>query len=621
MTRRRMPAAVSLLVVLALTGAACSKNKTAGNGTAKKGGIFRMQTQAFEWNSTLDPTSEYLGLAFEFFNAMHRTLLGYNHKSGTDGGNTVIPDLAVALPTVSSDGLTYTLKIHSGVKFAPPVNRVVTTKDIVTAFERLADPTLSAGGYPTYYEDIVGFKAAEALKTGPRTISGITTPDDTTIVFKLDKPVGDFPFRLTLAATAPMPHEVSDCFKKNGDYGRYQIATGPYMIEGTDKLNISSCATLTTPISGFDPLNFLKLVRNPNYDPSTDTPGARADNIDGVDLEKNTNVAAIFQNVIAGTIDGSIDQPPGDIVKKGETDPTVQPLFHVDAGDRTWYLFMNMTKPPFDDLHIRKAVNWIIDKAAMLQARGGPPAGLIAEHIVPPNVLGGKLQPGEFDPYKSDGEHGDLAKAEAEVKLSKYAHSSAGLCTDPACKNVLFQTRNTQPFLDQMPIVVEDLAKIGITLAARPIAKFYSTVQVPTITPPLGGGAGWGKDYADASTFFVPLLASNDIAKTATQNFAFLGLTKAQAQADGISYPAGGVPSADSDINTCEAKIAPDDRNNCWAALDQHLMNDVAPWVPTVWGATDRLVSSAVTTYVYDQFAGEISFVQIALDTSKQKTA
>src|SRR5213078_3136749 len=102
-------------------------------------------------------------------------------------------------------------------------------------------------------------------------ISGITTPDDSTIVFHLQKPTGDFLYRLAMPATAPIPEEVGKCFTKAGDYGRDVISSGPYMIKGEDKLNTSSCSTIK-PISGFDPTKFMTIVRNPSYDASTDSP-------------------------------------------------------------------------------------------------------------------------------------------------------------------------------------------------------------------------------------------------------------------------------------------------------------------------------------------------------------
>ena len=78
-----------------------------------------------------------------------------------------------------------------------------------------------------------------------------------------------------MPAAGPIPPEVTDCFTKAGDYGRFLIASGPYMIEGSDQLDITSCDTMKA-ISGFNPEKFLNLVRNPNYDPATDSPEVRS---------------------------------------------------------------------------------------------------------------------------------------------------------------------------------------------------------------------------------------------------------------------------------------------------------------------------------------------------------
>ena len=54
---------------------------------------------------------------------------------------------------------------------------------------------------------------------------------------------------------------------------------------------------------------------------------------------------------------------------------------------------MNLATPPFDDLHVRKAANCVMDKAGLLQAWGGSTFGDIATHNIPPIVLGGSYRP------------------------------------------------------------------------------------------------------------------------------------------------------------------------------------------------------------------------------------
>ena len=72
-----------------------------------------------------------------------------------------------------------------------------------------------------------------------------------------------------------------------------------------------------------------------------------------------------------GTLDTAISSIPAQVGAKYNTDPSLKQYLHINAGDRIWYLTMNLTQPPFDDVHVRKAMNWIIDKAALQQAWGG----------------------------------------------------------------------------------------------------------------------------------------------------------------------------------------------------------------------------------------------------------
>ena len=203
-------------------------------------------------------------------NLLLRTLVGYRDTAG-QAGIELVPDLATEIPEPTDGGLKYTFTLKDGVKFGPPVNRAVSSKDIAYAIERIGTPSVVAQ-YPGYYTAIKGFSEFAAGKA--KTISGIQTPDDKTISFTLTKPTGDFLFRLALPAAAPIPAEVAKCHTQAGEYGRFVISTGPYMYEGADKLDISSCAS-QKPISGYAPGRSWTMVRNPNYDPATDDPSIR----------------------------------------------------------------------------------------------------------------------------------------------------------------------------------------------------------------------------------------------------------------------------------------------------------------------------------------------------------
>ena len=615
--RRRSFGMVGLALTIALIAAACGGGGGGGGGGnqaggVQKGGVFRAAVDDFGYTNAFDPTGEYLGAAFTMYGALLRNLVSYKHIGGA-AGNKLYPDLATDMPNVSSDGLTYTFKLKQGVKFGPPVNRAITSKDVEYAFERINTKPLVAQ-YGFYFNNIIKGMDGSAPKPAP--VSGIETPDDQTIVFHLTQAQGDFLFRLAMPATAPIPQEVAKCFTKAGDYGRFVISSGPYMIAGSDKLDTSSCQAMK-PISGFDPTKKLNLVRNPNYDQGTDN--LRSNNVDGISLTIDTNVNDIFNKVQAGTLDSSwTNVPPKSILQQYVTQPDKKKLLHLDSGDRTWYIYFNLTTPPFDDIHVRKAANLIMDKGAILQAWGGSSSGQVATHIIPPTVLNNQLKQ-DYDPYATDGFHGDLAKAQAEMKQSKYDTNKDGQCDASACKNLVMINRNITPWTDTEPTVVSSLAKIGIRVKPRELATSaaYTTIQTVKNNIPIALNAGWGKDYADPYSFAV-LFASSSIIATGNTNYSLVGLTSKQAADLGVKIPAGvSIPSIDADINNCEKILATDPaRMTCWVNMDRNLMENVVPWIPYLWATQPTVVNPSVTHFEFDQFSTVVSVTEVAVNNN-----
>src|SRR4029077_1618045 len=183
-----MLATVALVAAVA-SSAGWSKARVGSGGTLKIG-----WEQNFGFTDSFDPTGEYLGDAFGIYSSLLvRTLVGYEHTAGA-AGNKLIPDIAPWVRTPTTGGKTYPFHINPGIKFSPPVNRAVTSKDILYAMERIAHPKDGAQ-YSFYYNVIKGFADYGAGKA--KTISGIQTPNASTIVFNLTVPTGDFLYRMS----------------------------------------------------------------------------------------------------------------------------------------------------------------------------------------------------------------------------------------------------------------------------------------------------------------------------------------------------------------------------------------------------------------------------------------
>jgi peptide/nickel transport system substrate-binding protein len=580
---------------------------TYDNGNAEKGGTYTVGwEQSFGFTNNFDPTGEYLGNAWGILdNLLVRPLIGYKHAAGADG-NELIGDLATSVPKPTDNGLTYTYKLRSGVKFGPPVNRAVTSKDVAYALDRLADPK-NGGQYAFYYTVIKGWDAAGAKGAH---VPGISTPNNNTLVIHLTKPTGDFNRRMSMPATAPIPPEVGNCFKgKPGDYGRNVISSGPYMIAGAAG-KFTSCSALK-PFSGYAGANgnHLTLVRNPNYDQSTDD--YRKNYPDRFQFVINSNADDIYNKVQAGQYEDEQSSPQPKTIRQYVTDPNLKKRLLVNGGDRTWYLTMNLTQPPFDDIHVRKAMNYIIDKQALRKAWGGPIVAAIGTHIAPPAMYNNGLS--EYDPYATPNFSGDLAKAQAEMKKSKYSGGS-GKCTASACKGVLM-IADTRALDNRMvPIIQADASKIGVTFSVRSINGAYTTIQTTNKNIPFSERPGWGKDYADPYTFFGELFDSRALIPSGNTNYSLVGITpKINAEKKlGVKGNLNNVPSVNADIDNCQTKLG-NERLTCWENLDKKIMTQVVPWVPYLFANVATILGPTVTHWSYDQFSDTTAYSQVAV--------
>lgn len=603
-----LPAVVftTLLIATACAGSTPSEKAS----TVKRGGVYRVGVTSFGFSDGLDPTGEYTTAGWVPLEPLTRNLVMFKYAPGA-AGTELVPDLATSVPTASSDGLTYTFHLRPDIMFGPPVNRAITSTDIAYAFERINTEPLTAG-YAFYYQGVIeGMESPGTPK--PEPISGIETPDPQTIVFHLTRPTTDFVYWLAFPATAPIPPEVGKCFTRPGDYGRDIVSSGPYMIQGAESVDVSSCSAIK-PMSGFDPSDHLVLVRNPSYDPNTDPSTGRLNYVDAIDISIITSKDDIFNKVQAGELDASwLDPPPPAVLNRYLTDPSLKDRVMTGPGGGTYFIAMNLSTPPFDDIHVRKAVNYIIDKEALLRAWGGPTLGEIATHLIPPFVLSDQLT-SSYDPYKTSGEQERLSKAQAEMRLSTYDSNQDGECDASVCSAVVLMNRNVPPWTTMEPIVVADLAKIGIKAIPRELeaSAELNTVSTPKNQIPMFF-MQWAYDYPEAYTYMIQFVG-DAISAQGNYNFSLVGLTETVAKSIGTPYPAGGVPSVDTQIKACEKlPVTTDERLQCWINLDKYLMEEVVPSVPYLWNNVVTITGSDVTHWEADPFSCSTTFTQVAV--------
>lgn len=603
---------IALAGVIALAAAACGGADTGGTDDddqaegVQKGGTLRLNLLS-DVISAFDPQKEYYSVTWEFYRCcLLRTLMSYNGMSTEEGGTELRPDLATGMPEVSDDGLTWTFSIREGVMYAPPFEDTeIVAQDFVRALERTADPDAGAGGYGFYYSVIEGFDDFGAGEAD--SISGVNVVDDHTLEVTLDRPTGDFGFRMAMPATAPIPEGASDGHVQ--DYGRFLVASGPYMFEGSENLDFSAAPGDQEPVSGYVPGQSITMVRNPSW--SNEIDDLRPANVDRIEITIGGTEDDNALKVDTGELDMQFDGvAPPDQVRKYQTDPQLEGRLFVNPSDAIRYLTINLAMPPFDDIHVRKAINLALDKDSMRRIRGGPLVGEFAGHIMVNSLQNNLLV--DYDPYATPNGQGDIEAAKAEMAQSAYDTDGDGVCDDPVCQNIPTNTDEADPYPDQAALIQQNFEPLGLTLDIRQFERgtMYDRVNDPNTQTALGLAPGWGKDYLNGSTFGEPLFGSVAIGPDGCCNYSLVGATSEQL-AD-FGYDVTEVPSVDDKIAECDAATG-DAQFQCWAELDQELMENVVPWVPYLFDNYVRTVSERVENYTFDQFAGLPALDHVAL--------
>jgi peptide/nickel transport system substrate-binding protein len=584
---------VSMLAVLALVVAACggddkssssSTSKSSGGATtnadqapAKKGGTFNMLAASdVDFN---DPGHTYYTWGMVFTFATNRPL--YSFKP--DDGANPVPDLAASQPEISDDKKTVTVKIRPGVKYAPPVNREVTSKDVKYAMERFF--SINVGGqYPGYFQPIVGSPTKPTK--GVKSISGIEVPDDQTIIFKLKQAVGvSFAAALVMPITVPVPEEYAKEFdaKNPSTYNTHVAFTGPYMIKNDSKGSLT----------GYKPGKSIALVRNPNWDAKTDYRPAYMDAINVRTNASDANVAA--RQVIDGSSMGLDTNPPANILRDLVTKIKGQYLSVASGGYR--YFPMNTEIKPFDDINVRKAVMAGFDRDAARKARGGKFIGDIATHWLPPDFPGFKEAGGydgfpEIDYFNKNNQKGDTAIAAKYFKAAGYASGKY-----EGNDEILMVGANADPGKAQAEVAKAQLEKLGFKVRLRLVpqdAVYTDWCQVPSKKVGMCGGAGWFKDFADPQSMLEPVFKGSLINRSRGN----------------INYSMLNDPKVDEAMNKA-ALLEGDERLKAWAEVDKMIVEDAAA-IPFIWDKTTLAFSKNVNAVANPYIAlWDLSFTSI----------
>ena len=458
----------------------------------------------------LDPGLAYTVQGWSIMLPVHLGLVTYKLENGPEGA-TLIPALAEDLPEISDDGLNYKFTLRDGITYSD--GKPIKASDFKNTIKRLYQIDSPGVGFFT------GIKGAEQFaETKKGDIPGIVVDDNArTIEIQLAKPQGDFLYVLATMFASIVP---SGTPAKDQSTATIP-ATGPYMIES------------------YTPNRSVSLVRNPEWKGIDDIPDGNPDKMTFNVIEEDS---AALQSVIDGQNDYDFHPIPVD--RLGEVQNQYADQLKLYTPANTYYFFMNTRQKPFDKLEVRQAVNYAVDRNAVVRLYGG--LAVETENVLPPT----------YPQYKKISMYAhDLEKAKQLVQQSGYA----GM-------NVTVYASSRETSQKQGEYGTDVLNQMGFKAKLKVLdPSVYFTTIGNQRTKAQFGVANWFQDYPHPLNWFDVLLNGNRITEEHNNNYSNADVAEINAKIE-------------------ELKKQPeltDDLNAQWAEVDQ-MVAENALWAPVV---------------------------------------
>jgi ABC-type transport system substrate-binding protein len=529
---------VALLVAALTVGPASSANKKAGSAEAAKGGTLRIN-QANSDFDFVDPQLAYRTDDWTMLSTTGMPLVGFPEKAGA-AGSQLYPIAATAFPVVSKDGKTYTFKVRPGLKFSD--GSTVTAASYQRSWERILSPKMGSplGVNLDLQKVVAGGEEFLAGKT--QHISGISAKGQT-LTFKLTKPNASFVAILGMqwftAVKANMPYD---------DKGlNVYPSAGPYFIASRD------------------PGRSTVLKRNPNYK------GSRPANPDQIVFTPNVNVDQSLLQIKAGQADMDlIDVPPTATADLASQYGVNKGRFFVGATSCVNYMAMNNARAPFDNINLRKAVEYAIDRPAQVRLLGAY-AGKRTSQILVPGIPGYK----PYNAYPLKG--ADVAKAK----------SIGGSAIDSAPTLNVIHTTSTYS-TNRAQVAEFNLKQIGFKVndVPTPATNYYQVIQTKGTTYNFVTNGGWCADYFDPFDYMNVLFDGRKIQAANNNNYAYFNNAAFNKGLDAAAAKSGAARAA------------------AYAKLDQDLMTKYAPVVPYLIATNTFFTSARTKNWIYSTYFG-----------------
>ena len=549
-SRRPLRGPLALAAALMAALAACSSTSSSGSSSASASSAAQpgvasgtltaaMSSGAID---TMDPNRWYFAVTWGLANAMCTTLVRYADQS--DAAGTQLVAGTASMPAISSDGLTYTFTLRPGARFSD--GTPITGQDIKYTFMRLMNPAIDTGtGY--YFTNVIGAPAYLAGKSN--TVAGIVATTNT-VIFHLSAPDGAFLYKAALPTTCPVPVGTPMKSQESGTL-EMNYASGPYKLQS------------------YQPSRQIVMVFNKNYDQALGVRGHVAKFVFNIGVEASQ--AAL--EIQAGQLDFQTSNlATADIIRISHN-AALAGQVHQSPRPETTYLFLNNEVAPFNNIDVRKAVNYAINRTAIEEQWGGPLVGTVTSQIMVPGALG-------YAPYSAYPDTPNLTEANALMKASGV---KLPITTSLRAQN------DAPGFINMAEVIKANLAAIGIdvTVIGSPNSVNSSFISNPASHTPMGIEP-WSLDFPDAEALI------NTGMDPATPNAA-PNLTRF------------GDPAFIPAFNAAAAALGTK-RAQLYEVLDKNLMTQVAPYAPIFNARWYDFVSMRVGGYVYSVAMDAINY-------------
>ena len=340
--------------------------------------------------------------------------------------------------------------------------------------------------------------------------------------------------------------------------------TGPYKVE-TDE-----AGTLT----GYEPGRRISVVRNPDYAQAGDFRPAFAD---GFDIRAgNDDTAVASRRILRGQAMISGDfVPPPTVLKRALRDDPRQ--ISVAPGGSRREVTMDTSRPPFDDLNVRKAVIAGMNREALRLQFGGQAYGLIAQHYLPPGMQGFEQSGAEQGFRDLDWLHDPGGDARLAARYFRAAGYADGRYDGE--ETVVIVGVNSSPDAEVAQRVEQQLRELGFKTRLRlytgdtVVTKFCGVRDSEVHVCP---NFGWTKDFSDAQTMLDPTFSGEHLAATRNANWSELD-----------------DPELNAMIARARLVTGTEERAKAWAEVNHEVLS-LAPTVPYMWDNIPALTSADV---------------------------